>query len=204
MFEAPQVRGLIREAKAPGTGKRQTRRLIKPQPPAEATARFAIGDRLWVRERCRAEELPDTIDPVRFRGKDGVRYAADDAFLAIEGTRDGVERWLALRDYRKPFGGLLLPALYMPRWASRLTLTITNVRVQRLQAITPADAIAEGIAVAGNSLNIDCDTPNPVDGYRNLWNGINQKRGFGWDTNPWVVALTFTVAMGNIDAPAAA
>src|SRR5690606_6141569 len=81
--------------------------------------------------------------------------------------------------------------IHMPRWASRLTLTVTNVRVQRVAEISSADAIAEGCAVHANSATIDCDTPDPRDEFRALWNGIHGPDA--WDRNPWVAAISFSV-----------
>jgi hypothetical protein len=103
----------------------------------------------------------------------------------------------------------------MPRWASRLTLTVTDVRVERLQDCSEADAEAEGVervdyqgAQAWKSYETYPDgsrhphssVPNRLAriSYRELWNSIN---GAGaWEQNPWVVALTFTVEQRNIDA----
>lgn len=86
------------------------------------------------------------------------------------------------------------PSIFMPRWASRLTLQITGVRVERLQAITEDDARAEGIVST-------CDDPATCPscrgmthrrGYHFLWNEINGPRGpKSWDANPWVWVITF-------------
>ena len=103
--------------------------------------------------------------------------------------------------------GKWTPSIFMPRWASRLTLTVTDVRVQRLQEITEQDALDEGMWRYGDFWNYrDPSDVEEGDGYstprnafRFLWEGINADRGFGWETNPWVVAVSFTVQRGNID-----
>lgn len=106
------------------------------------------------------------------------------------------------------------PSIHMPRWASRLTLELTAVRVERLQEIGRCDSIAEGILrnPHGNGEHwIDypegssaAGWSDPRDSFRTLWNHLNAKRGYGWDDNPWVVALTFTVHSQNVDALLAA
>ncbi len=80
------------------------------------------------------------------------------------------------------------PSIHMPRWASRLTLKITDVRVERLQGISREDVLAEGIQVA----TADVASLGEFHAcYRGLWNSLNAKRGYSWETNPWVWALTF-------------
>lgn len=89
------------------------------------------------------------------------------------------------------------PAIHMPRWASRLTLEIENVRVERLQDISKADVIAEGISEREGCPieDVHCGWHEP---YAALWNSIN---GAGsWEANPWVVVLTFKVHHANVDA----
>jgi len=144
------------------------------------------GDRLWVRETCLAEELPD--------GLDGVRYLADEAFLAIESTPEGADRWLALRYYGKrpsPVAPVkTVPAIHMPRWASRITLEVTGVRVERLQDISEADALAEGsFSWAGEHDTPVRDLLEARLVYRQLWESINGPGS--WDANPWVWAAEF-------------
>lgn len=110
------------------------------------------------------------------------------------------------------------PSTHMPRWASRLTLTVTDVRVQRLQDISDADAIAEGVTrctwaedMAGDGRTEwhvpECTPgeypgctnshPTPRGPFMELWDQIN---GTGaWQANPWVCATTFEVHRCNID-----
>ena len=115
------------------------------------------GDRLFVKEA------------VTWVSAWGWRYRADNDDLSEKREQGEVGRW------RSP--------IFMPRMASRLTLTVTDVRVQRLAELTDADAIAEGINVTD-----DCA---PSVTYAKLWDDLNAKRGFSWQSNPWVVALTF-------------
>lgn len=109
------------------------------------------------------------------------------------------------------------PSIHMPRWASRLTLEITDVRVERLQDISEEDAEAEGIEYAirpfgdwklipgiwdfeglVNDGEQRCDPP-PAIKYAYLWNSINAKAGTRWADNPWVWVLTFAVHHANVD-----
>jgi len=86
----------------------------------------------------------------------------------------------------------------MPRWASRLTLEVTTVRVERLQEIAEADSIAEGIERIGIGLQPLYGVPTwavrfltAKTAYAQLWDSINAKRGFGWSVNPWVWVVAF-------------
>lgn len=82
------------------------------------------------------------------------------------------------------------PSIFMPRWASRITLEITDVRVERLQDISEADAEAEGCDREANQ-TYGGWPENYTIGYYKLWQSINAKRGYGWETNPWVWVITF-------------
>lgn len=219
LFSAPMVRALLDGRKT------QTRRVLKPQHerpilecfwsdtgwayalegsengctcvPAKGP-RFAFGDRLWVKERC-------FIPPAHISERDmrdgadtwpTAYYAADD----LEGGQEMVERC----KWRHRV------SIHMPRWASRLTLTVTDVRVERLQAISEADAIAEGVVadpekgfwvpgVEHPSKDFPWLSRSTARGmYAALWDAIN---GSGeWLADPWVVAVSFDVRKGNIDA----
>jgi hypothetical protein len=137
----------------------------------------APGDRLWVRETCRAEELRD--------GLDGVRYPADKAFVAIPGS--AADCWIDLNAYRGQKGAVV-PAIHMPRWASRITLEVTGVRVERLQEISQDDAEAEGIDFLRGVPDAD-ETLDARGLFHCLWDGIN---GDGaWAANPWVWVVEF-------------
>ena len=141
----------------------------------------AVGDRLWVRESFNhAFRLDDDECP---EGEEQVFYRADgqpfDRYLCPK-----TDRWLDGMPWK--------PSIHMPRLASRLTLIVESVKVERLQDISRGDAMAEG-----------CPFPNIAKGddprrwFGDLWNSIN---GAGsWQANPWVVAIGFRVIRESID-----
>lgn len=192
--------------------KTQTRRLA-----SSPLRRCVAGDRLWVRETCRAIELEGGSDCVEYRAT----MDREDDEVLIENSLEASERWGALsiygrgRDFReREAGGLAgpwVPAIHMPRWASRLTLIVEAVRVEPLQAITNEDCIAEGIPVHCNK---NAPRTGPVIDdlarrcglishygaeYRRLWQSLHKAEGQRWQDNPTVVALTFRVVKSNID-----
>ena len=167
-------------------------------------APYQIGRRLWVREAVRADELDD--------GRDGVRYLADDAWRIIENTPEAGDRWSDLYHYYH-YGrgrgtgqknGRVVSPIHMPRWASRITLTVTSVRVERLQDISANDCYAEGCArpdwsqCLGSEVTIQ---DNARGEYRLLWDTIHGPGA--WALNPWVCAIGFEVDARNIDAGSA-
>lgn len=220
LFSSAMVRAILDGRKT------QTRRVMRPQPPAgwfgespdetrEDNEPFGItprwlvercphgkpGDRLWVRETWGIGTRPCPVNGWR----DGIEYradAVDSADLPLHALPDHVDADSIRRGWR--------PSIFMPRWASRITLEITEVRVQRLQEITPADACDEGaleVLDVGHPLRAACyekhgtwtgDERQDVDGpfagalaaFATLWDSINGKRA-PWSTSPWVWALTF-------------
>ena len=154
------------------------------------------GDRLWVRETCRAHEISDQEardDTYKLEfehppyGLDGVIYQADGQFIHIENSPEASEKWVDLYRYRGERGAKV-PSIHMPRWASRITLEITDVRVERLQSISEEDAQAEGaLAVA---LDVGAATVwSYREGFKQLWISINGPDS--WDANPWVWVVEF-------------
>ena len=133
------------------------------------------GDLLWVRETCWHREVhhADCLDEYEYCAT--CEHPNGSTNPADYNTNDGY--------WRK------IPSIFMPRWASRLTLRITSIRVERLQEITEQDAMREGVKA-------ECVSTQPgIYSYRapfvELWDSINAARGFGWDANPlvWVVAF---------------
>jgi hypothetical protein len=124
--------------------------------------KFASGDTLWVRESW--------------------TLAADDA------RPDGFPVYRADGTPKSPHGPWRSP-IFMPRWASRIALSVTAARVQRVQDISEADAMAEGAQPV--FVPPDCGSAPHVEGFRALWDSIH---GDGaWDRNDEVAAYTFTV-----------
>lgn len=76
------------------------------------------------------------------------------------------------------------PSIHMPRWAARLFLRVTNVRCERVQEISEADALAEGFRPSENWNQAKW-------AFRETWDSLNAKRGYGWDVNPWVWVYEF-------------
>lgn len=156
-----------------------------------------VGDRLYVREHWRTADAYDDLSPSQMGGEEPVIYLADDT----------LETWGWRNDF---VPGRFRQAMHMPRWASRLTLTVTDVRVQRLQDISEADAWAEGCKPG--ELNdrgepFPAEEPHPKcgwvgwdcarDWYADLWNSLHGPDA--WEANPWVAAYSFAVQHGNID-----
>jgi hypothetical protein len=141
-----------------------------------------VGDRLWIRE---------TFAPCQMlSGKTNITYKADGGKPPLYLMADGKEipcHWK--------------PSIFMPRWASRITLEITNIRVEKLKEITHDDAVLEGCYYNFNlnkgltcKLHPEvCDTAT-VHCFANLWDSINAKRGYSWESNPWVWVISYRLA----------
>lgn len=144
------------------------------------------GDRLWVRETAWYDrEVIPAVGMMRcfFEGGD-VRMGSGSTHRAPGGEANSAEV-LDLNDCL-----VRRPSIHMPRWASRLTLEITEVRIERLQEVTEEDAIAEGFE-GNNNAATGVGYGSNREAFCCLWNDLNAKRGSGWDKNPWVWVLAF-------------
>jgi hypothetical protein len=199
-FKAPMVRALLSGSKS------QTRRTLKPQPVEPALVAgdwldmhrerhaasdagersitpYAVGDVLWVREALQCDLMENFLTGERDTNAAVAYYAADDTEVV---DRAGFNlAWVWKRG--------ALPAMFMPRAYSRITLKVTGVKVERLQDISEADAIAEGVASSAGRDGRDGPEgligPGARAAFSGLWVRINGPGS--WEANPWVVAISF-------------
>ena len=192
-FNGPMVQAILEKRK------HVTRRVVKPQPPAETLEMGRSdcgtywrdfsgethdwrcpygepGSKLWVRETWQQ------IHPVgngqwafaEPLSSDNAKY---ELVYAADRGRDEPPKWR--------------PSIHMPRWASRITLEVTGVRVERVQEISGLDAIAEGRPFDLRDENIATSLRNAKAWFRELWDSINAKSGNDWEANPWVWVVEF-------------
>lgn len=153
------------------------------------------GDRLWVREAFRLAASLDRLSPNDV-GEKALDAGYNTPWAPTQFEADG-RRAGAWHGFDTPprvtTPGKLRPGIHMPRWACRLVLEITRVRVERLQAINHMDALAEGVGLNPSAADLTMTTPAgeslPRVMFRALWEQIN---GAGaWDANPWVWVVEF-------------
>lgn len=203
LFKSEMVRAILDGKKT------QTRRVIKPQPEIikgnpnilSNTAQGILktrcpygypGDNLWVRETWRPLEGYEDIKPSDIPEGEPIVY-----------LRDCLQHPEKYPIYNQPYEKTYdcspwKPSIFMPRWASRIDLSTKDIRVEKVQDISEEDAIAEGIDKSGTFWKDyrkggmkQVMLQDPIDSFRTLWNLINEKRGFGWDVNPWVWVINF-------------
>ena len=208
IFDQESVRQILANSKT------QTRRVVKPQPEFAGVRSYERGK--WARVisaggrdehdffvpnpvASMGDYLPNTkngpwISPYGDDPHDllWVRetWAVEDAskLKLPEYCGGGNPDWIYYRDPVHIGTGLTWRSpIHMPRWASRITLRVTGVRVERVQEISELDCEAE-LGAVPYSLG---DSAYPQ--FRERWEAINAKRGFGWDVNPWVWVVSFEV-----------
>ena len=198
LFSAEMVRAILEGRKT------QTRRAIKPVPTfngggachdADALQQDYVephwvfpktcpygapGDLLWVRETwCQGADDGRQV-PLRMATlyrADGEHVTLSDGDGFTQTNRDGSEK--------SPWR----PSIHMPRWASRITLRITDIRVERLQSVSHEDCEAEGCPGGHGSIPGYPYSATPREHFQTLWNQINGPGA--WDANPWVWVVCF-------------
>lgn len=187
IFSAPMIRALLENRKT------QTRRALKYDKCGAPIMPAVEGDRLWVKEAWRTSPAYDDLKPSDMGGDESIFYEADGTW----------ESW-GWGDIGCISGGRYRHARFMPRWASRTTLVVTDVRVQRVQEISEDDAEAEGVEKFGIATWRDYQSDgvshvvlNCRNSFRTLWNSIHGEDA--WDRDDWVSAISFTVHRCNID-----
>jgi len=197
LFSAPMVRAILDGRKT------VTRRVCKPQPSANAHTTCASGnpmgawwetgkdinrcphgqpgDRLWVRETWYCDHFEVMRGPYLKPDDLDIGEALDDGTLVY--AADGLTPYEADQPIWKP-------SIHMPRWACRILLEITAVRVERLQDISRADIRAEGLQCPPELASDDV-SPNYRDWYPAAWRELWESTGGDWNANPWVWVVEF-------------
>jgi hypothetical protein len=196
LFSTPMVKAILEGRKT------QTRRVMLPQPKIIHEV-FQYQGHVYAQTE-RLERDKNVLNGcVKFR------YGQPDHILWVR------ETWYSTPDKREILGYVadgdfphnctyrVRPSIFLPRKFSRITLEITDIRVQRIQDISGDDAFAEGCGDIGivpintamlltNTNTIeDCHKALAVNQFHTLWDSINAKRGYSWQVNPWVWAITF-------------
>lgn len=144
------------------------------------------NDRLWVREACRLiysnKEDLHCIEYAADNHRDLMPQHADLRWVETARWKEDESRDESFTPWR--------PSIHMPRWASRIMLEVTDVRVERIQEMDEFDAIAEGVYIDAIPDLQNSEHPH-LDRFPELWDSINAERGFGWDSNPWVWVVEF-------------
>jgi len=140
------------------------------------------GDRLWVREKhslWKLSSVPATNDDATYCCfPDGSQKFRSGKYHNCD---------FAVNDQAWPSFIKWRPSIFMPRWASRITLEVLKVRVERVQNIQGYD-VADELGTGGGLAD---DYAEDYERFIALWDSINAKRGFGWSGNPWVWVIEF-------------
>lgn len=192
IFSTPMVRAIL------DGRKKCTRRVVKPQPPQFVDYFEKRGDGF---KAYMVPGEPCDYPLVKPKYQPGDILWVRETWATVS---SGIIEYKAT--YIEPYTGSTeidhigkkitwRPSIHMPREAARIFLRVKNVRVERLQEITPKDAWEEGCRI-GNSFPWEKHIPELQQQcrdilFKSLWDGLNAKRGYGWDANPWVWVVAF-------------
>lgn len=189
LFSAPMVRAILDGSKT------QTRRVVKPQPSPSSDTAFVGADGIWrFSHPTLRGPVSHEADDVRCPyGQPGDRLWVRETFSAM-GDKTQHAHPIFYRADRPDDTGSWTPSIHMPRWASRILLEITGVRVDKLADLSKDDAMAEGIVIQpdggfGLADSTHYNFSDSTDSFCSLWESIN---GAGsWFANPWVWVIEF-------------
>ena len=197
--------------------KKQTRRVVKPQPYKDDYSKPTLKDGLWafpseVRypmiTSCPYGVFGDRLwarETLKTHNDERMTYSADGESRYPES--DDERAWIWKRKTNST-----ISSIHMPKWATRLWLEITGIRVERVQEINHKDALSEGCydfvvesdskyyndhEFTVNAPNGDIHRQTALIAFRELWDSINAKRGYGWESNPWVWVIEFKKGARN-------
>lgn len=187
LFSAPMVRAILSGAKT------QTRSVVKGlHQHSELTApMWAAADEAVFIDGSNPVRGETVLARCSYGAPDDRLWVRESFRLSAWSTE--VHYPASLSDYDVREKGPWKPSIHMPRWASRITLDVLSVRVERLQAITEADAIAEGVTHGEDQEGFD-----HRDLFMHLWQKINGKK-HPWESNPWVWVVTFKRAAAGVE-----
>ncbi len=184
-------------------GLQETRHRVYP--------RVQVGDHLWVRETWGTMAMHEILQHT-FRGRpipdyEAVVYRAGRRVHRSEDAPDDYDhsKWpMTWVDDRLPDSGKWKHSIHMPRWASRITLDVTGVRVERVQDISGPECMSKGLRrSAGLNDGPRLDEPLWIEErhrFAALWDSFNAKRGYSWESNPRVWVVEFERLKRNVDA----
>jgi len=181
IFSSEMVRAILNGSK------QMTRRVIKPQPEYDQCSLSMRWKELSLYGREIIEQCPCGQTGQRLWVRETWAYPLDYNTPDLQPNKN--EIFLKAASDILAQGNKWRPSIFMPRWASRITLEIREVGVERLQEITEEDAKAEGVITPKQRGS----WKSWVWAYKDLWNSLNAKRGYGWFTNPWVWVIEFKV-----------
>lgn len=220
LFSTEMIRAILAGKKT------QTRRVVKPQP-KEQHNHFYYDDNVFLAESGMQSHLFHNVYGDKGSPYGSVYGNGDIDTLWVRETWQAqnhsgqwwhevpkgdrpLHNWAvidrATPDPDLPIPPRWMPSIFMPRWASRLTLQVVDVRIERVQEISKDDAIAEGLdsfwVNYGRNTNRsqmwrvntwdDGGYLSPIEAFEHLWDSINAKRGYSWQSNPWVWVVEFT------------
>jgi hypothetical protein len=193
IMSAQMIRAILREVCEPGTGKTCTRRLAWTGRKAadgegfrpSSWQRVKAGDRIWVRESIHVRPIASAMHAISY---------FDEENPAILGGWAKVRLLPWDHQIKRPEKAKWIPSIHMPRAVSRLTLHVTSTKIERLQDITEADALAEGIRETAFHRE---DHPASIC-FSALWDSLHGADS--WNANPFVVAVSFRPVLANIDS----